>query len=72
MLAEGMIMNKTNAHILISDIKSRSPLIWNISNFVSMDIAANMLFERKRMQLEHHLPKLWLTLFQEADAFAKV
>ena len=36
-------LNDTNAGNLLKEIKTKSPLIWNISNFVSMDIAANML-----------------------------
>ena len=60
-----MIMNNTNAHILISDIKSRSPLIWNISNFVSMDIAANMLLAIGASPAMAHA-------IEEADAFASI
>ena len=32
-----------NPAYLLKEIKTNSPLVWNISNFVSMDIAANML-----------------------------
>jgi hydroxyethylthiazole kinase len=32
-----------NAGELLEDIRKKSPLIWNFSNFVSMDIAANAL-----------------------------
>ncbi|MDG1883267.1 MAG: hydroxyethylthiazole kinase [Alphaproteobacteria bacterium] len=32
-----------NAGQLLEDIRKKSPLIWNFSNFVSMDIAANAL-----------------------------
>ena len=28
---------------LLEDIRKKAPLIWNFSNFVSMDIAANAL-----------------------------
>ena len=36
-------LKDTNAGNLLKEIKTKSPLVWNISNFVSMDIAANML-----------------------------
>ena len=58
-------MNNTNADLLISDIKSRSPLIWNISNFVSMDIAANMLLAIGASPAMAHA-------IEEADAFAGI
>ena len=58
-------MNNTNAHILMSDIKSRSPLIWNISNFVSMDIAANMLLAIGASPAMAHA-------IEEADSFSSI
>ena len=36
-------LKDTNAGNLLAEIKTKSPLVWNISNFVSMDIAANVL-----------------------------
>ena len=36
-------LKDTNAGNLLKEIKTKSPLVWNISNFVSMDIAANVL-----------------------------
>ena len=36
-------LKDANAGDLLKEIKTKSPLVWNISNFVSMDIAANML-----------------------------
>ncbi len=36
-------LKDTNPGNLLKEIKTKSPLVWNISNFVSMDIAANML-----------------------------
>ena len=36
-------LKDTNSGKLLKEIRANSPLIWNISNFVSMDIAANML-----------------------------
>ena len=36
-------LKDTNPSDLLKEIKTKSPLVWNISNFVSMDIAANML-----------------------------
>ena len=36
-------LKDANAGDLLKEIKTNSPLVWNISNFVSMDIAANML-----------------------------
>ena len=32
-----------NASELLTDIRKKGPLVWNFSNFVSMDIAANAL-----------------------------
>ena len=36
-------LKDANPGDLLEEIKTKSPLVWNISNFVSMDIAANML-----------------------------
>ena len=36
-------LKDANPFDLLKEIKTKSPLVWNISNFVSMDIAANML-----------------------------
>ncbi len=36
-------LKDTNPGKLLEEIKTKTPLVWNISNFVSMDIAANML-----------------------------
>ena len=36
-------LKDTNSGNLLKEIRANSPLIWNISNFVSMDIAANIL-----------------------------
>ena len=33
----------SSAAILLENIRNKAPLIWNFSNFVSMDIAANAL-----------------------------
>ena len=36
-------LKDANPGDLLKEIKTKAPLVWNISNFVSMDIAANML-----------------------------
>ncbi len=43
-------LKDANPGDLLKEIKTKSPLVWNISNFVSMDIAANML-----LAVVHHL-----------------
>ena len=36
-------LKDTKAGNLLTEIRTNVPLVWNISNFVSMDIAANLL-----------------------------
>ena len=36
-------LKDTNAGNLLAEMKTKSALVWNICNFVSMDIAANVL-----------------------------
>ena len=57
-----------NAGQLLEDIRKKSPLIWNFSNFVSMDIAANallaigaspaMLMQKKKQMISVKYAKL--------------
>ena len=58
-------LKDTNAGNLLKEIKTKSPLVWNISNFVSMDIAANMLLSIGASPVMAHA-------IEEAKSFANL
>ena len=58
-------LKDTNSGKLLKEIRANSPLIWNISNFVSMDIAANMLLSIGASPAMAHA-------IEEAESFANL
>ena len=58
-------LKNTNSGNLLKEIRANSPLIWNISNFVSMDIAANILLSIGASPAMAHA-------IEEAESFANL
>ena len=58
-------LKDTNSGKLLKEIRANSPLIWNISNFVSMDIAANILLSIGASPAMAHA-------IEEAESFANL
>ena len=67
MLAEGVIKQLLNTKPgdVLNQIRKNSPLIWNISNFVSMDIAANALLAFGASPAMAHA-------IEEAESFSQI
>ena len=55
----------TKAGNLLTEIRDNAPLVWNISNFVSMDIAANLLLSIGASPAMAHA-------IEEADSFSNI
>ena len=47
-----------NASELLTNIRDKGPLVWNFSNFVSMDIAANALLSIGASPAKHQSQSL--------------
>ena len=58
-------LSDTNPGGILKQIRDNSPLIWNISNFVSMDIAANALLAFGASPAMAHA-------LEEAESFAQI
>ena len=58
-------LSDTNPGEVLKQIRNNSPLIWNISNFVSMDIAANALLAFGASPAMAHA-------LEEAESFSQI